>query len=158
MTTTTLNTEPFQFVAAPLGPEWEGTEDAILVEVERSCLRLPCHLRGHWPRPIARRAKTVSPRQADRLLKSIDPRRRGRWSASRGSRAIRIRFVHSRTRTPRNAFKAIKGSVGRNNMFGHPAQSTIETPRTLEAAVCRTDDNGAVTVPSDGSNIRVKSS
>jgi competence protein ComEC len=41
-------------------------------------------------------------------------------------------------------------SVGRHNMFGHPAPSTIETLQRFGAVVYRTDENGAVTIMTDG--------
>ena len=41
-------------------------------------------------------------------------------------------------------------SVGRHNMFGHPAPSTIETLRRFDAHVYRTDQKGAVMITSDG--------
>ncbi len=41
-------------------------------------------------------------------------------------------------------------SVGRNNLFGHPAFSTLETLATQGAHVYRTDRNGAIRVKSDG--------
>jgi competence protein ComEC len=41
-------------------------------------------------------------------------------------------------------------SVGRHNLFGHPASSTLETLQRFGARVYRTDENGAVTVTTDG--------
>jgi competence protein ComEC len=43
-------------------------------------------------------------------------------------------------------------SVGRHNMFGHPAPSTIETLQRFGVRVYRTDQNGAATVMTDGRN------
>ena len=48
-------------------------------------------------------------------------------------------------------------SVGRHNMFGHPAPSTIERLQQSGARAYRTDQNGAVSVVSDGSNVTVSS-
>ena len=44
-------------------------------------------------------------------------------------------------------------SVGRHNMFGHPAASTIQTLQRFGATVYRTDENGAVSVTTDGPSI-----
>lgn len=41
-------------------------------------------------------------------------------------------------------------SVGRHNMFGHPAPSTIATLQRFGIRVYRTDENGAATIASDG--------
>jgi competence protein ComEC len=41
-------------------------------------------------------------------------------------------------------------SVGRHNMFGHPAPSTMETLQHFGTRVYRTDENGAVSVITDG--------
>jgi competence protein ComEC len=41
-------------------------------------------------------------------------------------------------------------SVGRHNMFGHPAPATIETLQRFGARVYRTDENGATTIKTDG--------
>jgi competence protein ComEC len=46
-------------------------------------------------------------------------------------------------------------SVGRHNMFGHPAPSTIDTLQRFGARVYRTDQNGAVSVVTDGRGERV---
>ena len=43
-------------------------------------------------------------------------------------------------------------SVGRHNMFGHPAPSTIDALDRSGSTVYRTDDGGAVTIISDGAN------
>jgi competence protein ComEC len=41
-------------------------------------------------------------------------------------------------------------SVGRHNLFGHPAPSTLETLRRLGAAIFRTDRTGAASVTTSG--------
>lgn len=41
-------------------------------------------------------------------------------------------------------------SVGRGNLFGHPAPQTLETLERAGATVYRTDQNGAVTITSNG--------
>ncbi len=46
-------------------------------------------------------------------------------------------------------------SVGRHNLFGHPAPSTIAALERVGATIYRTDENGAVTIVSDGSSISV---
>ncbi len=46
-------------------------------------------------------------------------------------------------------------SVGRNNLFGHPATSTLETLERAGAHVYRTDEHGAVTISTDGDHTRV---
>jgi competence protein ComEC len=44
-------------------------------------------------------------------------------------------------------------SVGRNNLFGHPAPSTLEALRVAGVATYRTDRDGAVTLESDGTHV-----
>ena len=46
-------------------------------------------------------------------------------------------------------------SVGRNNIFGHPAPAVIERYKSAGAEVFRTDRDGAVTVDTDGRSVRV---
>ncbi len=46
-------------------------------------------------------------------------------------------------------------SVGRHNMFGHPAPSTVETLQRFGARVYRTDRDAAASVVSDGTNIAI---
>ncbi len=47
-------------------------------------------------------------------------------------------------------------SVGRHNVFGHPAAATLATLRRFGAQIYRTDEDGAVSVTTDGSSISVR--
>ena len=47
-------------------------------------------------------------------------------------------------------------SVGRHNLFGHPAPSTIEALRRAGATIYRTDQNGAIEVTSNGKSFDVR--
>ncbi|HKU81175.1 MAG TPA: ComEC/Rec2 family competence protein, partial [Candidatus Tumulicola sp.] len=44
-------------------------------------------------------------------------------------------------------------SVGRHNLFGHPAPATIAALHDAGAQIFRTDENGAVTIESDGRGV-----
>ncbi len=48
-------------------------------------------------------------------------------------------------------------SVGRHNMFGHPAPLTIETLQRFGARVYRTDRDAAVSIVSDGTKVAITS-
>lgn len=46
-------------------------------------------------------------------------------------------------------------SVGRHNLFGHPAPQTVAALRRAGAIVYRTDEDGAVSIASDGTSIDI---
>jgi competence protein ComEC len=47
-------------------------------------------------------------------------------------------------------------SVGRHNLFGHPAAQTLQTLRDRGVAIYRTDDDGAVTITTNGSLVSIE--
>ncbi len=47
-------------------------------------------------------------------------------------------------------------SVGRHNLFGHPAPSTLDTLRRFGATIYRTDENGAVSITTGGSTVAIQ--
>ena len=47
-------------------------------------------------------------------------------------------------------------SVGRHNLFGHPASSTLETLQRFGARIYRTDQNGAVMIATDGQDVELR--
>jgi competence protein ComEC len=48
-------------------------------------------------------------------------------------------------------------SVGRHNLFGHPAPATIGTLEASGVRVFRTDEDGAIVVRSDGEHVEARS-
>ncbi len=47
-------------------------------------------------------------------------------------------------------------SVGRHNLFGHPASNTLETLRVAGASILRTDQCGAVTIAAGAAKVKVE--
>ena len=70
----------------------------------------------------------------------------GHHGSAYGSTPAFIAAVH-----PRYAIV----SVGRHNLFGHPAPATIAALRRYGATIYRTDEDGAVTVETDGTQTSI---
>jgi len=47
--------------------------------------------------------------------------------------------------------------VGRHNLFGHPAPSTIQTLERIGAIVYRTDEDAAISLRTDGTAVTISS-
>ncbi|MBV8372614.1 MAG: MBL fold metallo-hydrolase, partial [Candidatus Eremiobacteraeota bacterium] len=47
-------------------------------------------------------------------------------------------------------------SVGRHNLFGHPASQTLRTLQAFGARIYRTDENGAIAITSDGTTTQIQ--
>lgn len=46
--------------------------------------------------------------------------------------------------------------VGKDNSYGHPAESTLKKLRRIGAEIYRTDEDGTIKIQSDGNNITVE--
>ena len=47
-------------------------------------------------------------------------------------------------------------SACRDNLFGHPAPTTLETLQQFDTRLYRTDENGAISISSDGASIAIQ--
>ena len=75
-------------------------------------------------------------------------------------RVVKVAHHGSRTSSSEMFVAAVRPqvavvSVGRGNHFGHPAPEVIERYRAVGTEVFRTDQDGAVSVESDGSSLNV---
>ena len=48
-------------------------------------------------------------------------------------------------------------SVGRHNLFGHPAPATLDALQNAGARIYRTDEDGAVVIATDGTGVGITS-
>ncbi len=75
---------------------------------------------------------------------------------------LKVAHHGSRTATTGDFLAAVRPgmavvSVGAQNDYGHPAAATLERLRSAGAHVLRTDEDGTVTVATDGTDLRVES-
>jgi competence protein ComEC len=75
-------------------------------------------------------------------------------------RILKVPHHGSATSSSRHFLEALRPdiavvSAGRGNPFGHPVASVLEGYRQIGAAIYRTDTDGAVTIETDGSTVRL---
>ena len=75
-------------------------------------------------------------------------------------RILKVPHHGSATSSSRGFLEALRPdiaviSAGRGNPFGHPVASVLERYRNIGAAIYRTDQDGAVSVETDGTTVRV---
>lgn len=129
-------------VRHPRLPDWERqdvrNDDSIVLELVWRDVSIV--LTGDIGREVEREIAPLFPPSRLRVVKV--PHHGSLTSSSRD-------FV--RALAPRVAVV----SVGRGNPFGHPAPAVLDTYRELGAHIFRTDQDGAVTVDTDGHSLDV---
>ncbi|OFW28226.1 MAG: DNA internalization-related competence protein ComEC/Rec2 [Acidobacteria bacterium RIFCSPLOWO2_12_FULL_65_11] len=76
-------------------------------------------------------------------------------------RVLKVPHHGSLTSSTRDFLQALQPdvavfSVGRSNRFGHPAPDVVQRYRNVGAAIFRTDQDGAVTLETDGTSIHLR--
>jgi competence protein ComEC len=138
-----LSLEDVQIVVRHPGvPDWERqdvrNDDSIVLELLWRDASIV--LTGDIGREVERGIAPLFAPSALRVVKV--PHHGSRTSSSR-------EFVHALS--PRVAVV----SVGRGNRFGHPAREVLDTYRQLGAQILRTDQDGAITIDTDGHSLDV---
>ena len=83
-------------------------------------------------------------------------------AADRPVDVLKVAHHGSRTATTGDFLAAVRPgmavvSVGAQNDYGHPAAATLERLRSAGAHVLRTDEDGTVSVATDGADLRIES-
>jgi competence protein ComEC len=130
-------------VLHPGVPDWERqrarNDDSIVLRVRYGAVELL--LPGDAGAEFESRAVEDAPRAGVRVLKA----------AHHGSRTSSAdRFV--RAYRP----DIVLVSAGRGNLFGHPARDVLARFASAGAAVFRTDEDGAISLETDGRTVRVR--
>ena len=69
------------------------------------------------------------------------------------STVLKVAHHGSKTSSTKDFLNAIIG-VGKNNTFGHPADSTIQDLETKNIRIYRTDEMGEITILTNGNTIK----
>jgi competence protein ComEC len=131
-------------VLHPPEPDWERqrvrNDDSLVFEVRYGdvSIVLPGDIGADVERAIA-------PRLSDAPLRVLKASHHGSASSSAPAWLAAARPA------------AVVFSCGRHNRFGHPHPAVLARVRATGAAIFRTDDDGAITVTTDGQRIRIES-
>lgn len=77
------------------------------------------------------------------------------------STILKVAHHGSKTSTSSEFLKEIKPKfavieVGKNNNFGHPSKEIIERLTKIKTKIYRTDENGEISIKTNGKNIKIK--
>jgi competence protein ComEC len=126
----------------PPPPDWERqrvrNDDSLVLEIRYGGVSIV--LPGDIGRPIEEALATAIPRAPVRLLKVPH-----HGSASSST----MRFLTALR--PQTAII----SCGRGNRFGHPSPAVLARYREIGATIYRTDEQGAITIDTDGRTVSV---
>ncbi len=72
---------------------------------------------------------------------------------------LKVAHHGSKTSTTEKFLEAVKPKlavigVGKNNTFGHPSNITLESLEVMKCKIFRTDENGEITIETNGKNIK----
>lgn len=134
-------------VLHPPVPDWERprvrNDDSVVLRIRHGPLEML--LTGDVGREVE--PSLIDPREGDEARRTV--------------RVLKVGHHGSRGSTTAGLVEAFRPwaalvSVGRNNSFGHPAPEVLARLAEARATVLRTDRDGAVSIESDGTTVRVR--
>jgi competence protein ComEC len=130
-------------VLHPPEPDWERqrvrNDDSIVLEISYGAVSIV--LPGDISAPVE---EALAARLSDAPLRVLKAAHHGSATSSTGAWLDAVRAA------------AVVFSCGRGNRYGHPHPAVLERVASRRAHVFRTDEDGAVTVTTDGRKARMK--